>query len=126
MVLCVESFTHFFPVLLRGSLKFKNQYEQQPGSVHLMVQLFGCFATFSLVSLFNRNANTSSSKDKIRSLMLHFDCFADIFFRAAQGLIFKPNAYLSSNWNRMDSVVLLFAWIDELGMFESGSSAKVR
>lgn len=59
-------------------------------------------------------------------MMLHFDCFADILLCAAQGLIFIPNAYLSSNWNRMDSVVLLFAWIDELGTFESGSSAKVR
>lgn len=34
----------FAPVLLRGSLQSEYQYEQQPGSLHLMVQLFGCFA----------------------------------------------------------------------------------
>ena len=43
----------------------------------------------------------------------------------SQGLIFTPNAYLKSGWNVMDSVVLAFAWVDETGILQNSSAAKV-
>ena len=46
-----------------------------------------------------------------------------------QGLIFTQGAYLKSGWNRIDTVVLVFAWLEELrlpGMEEGGISKILR
>ncbi|EKX53939.1 hypothetical protein GUITHDRAFT_132377 [Guillardia theta CCMP2712] len=41
------------------------------------------------------------------------------------GLLFTKNAYLKSGWNIMDSVVLLFSWIDVSNVMTNGKIAKV-
>lgn len=43
----------------------------------------------------------------------------------SQGLLLTKNAYLQSGWNIMDSVVLLFAIIEETGIMAEGGIAKV-
>eukprot|EP00960_Hanusia_phi_P041224 754897-Hanusia_phi.AAC.1 len=43
----------------------------------------------------------------------------------ASGLYFTNTAYLRSGWNRMDTLVLLFAWIEESGLLTQGKLAKV-
>eukprot|EP00960_Hanusia_phi_P073242 767965-Hanusia_phi.AAC.4 len=41
------------------------------------------------------------------------------------GLLFTKNAYLKSGWNVMDSIVLLFSWIDVSNVMSNGKIAKV-
>ena len=42
------------------------------------------------------------------------------------GLFFTSKPYLKSGWNVMDSFVLAFAWVDETGLLNGSSLAKVR
>eukprot|EP00961_Rhodomonas_salina_P116270 1564820-Rhodomonas_salina.1 len=43
----------------------------------------------------------------------------------SKGFLFTKHAYLKSGWNVMDSLVLLFAWIDEFQLINGGGVAKV-
>ncbi|EKX35351.1 hypothetical protein GUITHDRAFT_166006 [Guillardia theta CCMP2712] len=43
----------------------------------------------------------------------------------ANGLYFTQTAYLKSGWNKMDTLVLMFAWIEESGVLTQGKLAKV-
>lgn len=52
---------------------------------------------------------------------------AEFFVRVmADGLILHEGAYLRDSWNRLDSLVLFFAWVDEFGLLgNEGKAAKV-
>lgn len=56
-----------------------------------------------------------------------FFCFEFLVRVLAHGMVLGSGAYLLDNWNRMDSIVLAFALVDEFGLFDnsSGSSGQV-
>ena len=43
-----------------------------------------------------------------------------------QGLLFTDGAYLKSGWNQVDTLVLVFAWLEQVGFAEGGTAKVLR